>query len=72
MDGDSLWLCYPVKMQRRIKMSEFKDVVPREEENTAYSKYFVGQSYLNMLSVEQVVIGNVTFEPGCRKLDYVA
>ena len=63
MDGDSLWLCYPVKMQRRIKMSEFKDVFPRGEENTAY---FVGQSYLNMLSVEQVVIGNVTFEPGCR------
>lgn len=66
MDGDSLWLCYPVKMQRRIKMSEFKDVFPRGEENTAYSKYFVGQSYLNMLSVEQVVIGNITFEPGCR------
>lgn len=66
MDGDSLWLCYPVKMQRRIKMSEFKDVFPRGEENTAYSKYFVGQSYLNMLSVEQVEIGNVTFEPGCR------
>ena len=66
MDGDSLWLCYPVKMQRRIKMCEFKDVLPRGEENTAYSKYFVGQSYLNMLSVEQVVIGNVTFEPGCR------
>lgn len=47
-------------------MSEFKDVFPRGEENTAYSKYFVGQSYLNILSVEQVVIGNVTFEPGCR------
>lgn len=47
-------------------MSEFKDVFLRGEENTAYSKYFVGQSYLNMLSVEQVVIGNVTFEPGCR------
>lgn len=53
-------------------MDEFKDVFPRGEENTAYSKYFVGQSYLNMLSVEQVVIGNVTFEPGCSKLDYVA
>lgn len=53
-------------------MDEFKDVFPRGEENTAYAKYFVGQSYLNMLSVEQVVIGNVTFEPGCRKLDYVA
>ena len=47
-------------------MSEFKAVFPRGEENTAYSKYFVGQSYLNVLSVEQVVIGNVTFEPGCR------
>ena len=47
-------------------MNEFKDVFPRGEENTAYSKYFVGQSYLNMLSVEQVVIGNVTSEPGCR------
>ena len=47
-------------------MSKFKNVFPRGEENTAYSKYFVGQSYLNMLSVEQVVIGNVTFEPGCR------
>ena len=47
-------------------MDEFKDVFPRGEENTAYSKYFVGQSYLNMLSVEQVVIGNVIFEPGCR------
>ena len=47
-------------------MDEFKDVFPRGEENTAYAKYFVGQSYLNMLSVEQIVIGNVTFEPGCR------
>ncbi len=28
--------------------------------------YFDGVSYLNMLSLEQVVIGNVTFEPGCR------
>ena len=36
------------------------------DKNTAYAKYFVGQSYLNMLSLEQVVIGNVTFEPGCR------
>lgn len=41
-------------------------VFPMGEENTAYEKYFIGQSYLNMLSTEQVVIGNVTFEPGCR------
>ncbi len=34
--------------------------------NDAYAKYFIGQSYLNMLSTEQVAIGNVTFEPKCR------
>ena len=34
--------------------------------NDAFAQYFTGQSYLNMLSMEQVVIGNVTFEPGCR------
>lgn len=36
------------------------------KENDAFAKFFVGQSYLNMLSSEQVAIGNVTFEPGCR------
>lgn len=36
------------------------------KENDAFAKFFVGQSYLNMLSDKQVVIGNVTFEPGCR------
>lgn len=34
--------------------------------NDAFAQYFMGQSYLNMLSTEQVAIGNVTFEPGCR------
>lgn len=34
--------------------------------NDAYAKYFIGQSYLNMLTTERVPIGNVTFEPGCR------
>lgn len=46
-------------------MNEFKDIFPRGGENTAFAQYFVGQSYLNMLSTEQVVIGNVTFESGC-------
>ena len=41
-------------------------VFPRGEKNDAFAKYFVGQSYLHMLSTEQVTIGNVTFEPGCR------
>ena len=34
--------------------------------NDAYAEHFNGQSYLDMLSTEQVVIGTVTFEPGCR------
>ncbi len=34
--------------------------------NDAFAKYFIGQSYLNMLSTEQVGIANVTFEPKCR------
>jgi len=41
-------------------------VFPMGETNDAFAKYFIGQSYLNMLSTEQVVIGNVTFEPKCR------
>lgn len=41
-------------------------VFPTGEKNEAFAKYFVGQSYLNMLTTEGVVIGNVTFEPGCR------
>lgn len=36
------------------------------EKNDAYAQYFVGQSYLSMLTMERVGIANVTFEPGCR------
>ncbi len=42
------------------------DIFPRGGKNEAYARYFVGQSYLNMLSTQGVIIGNVTFEPGCR------
>lgn len=47
-------------------MEKITSVFPMGDKNEAYAKYFIGQSYLNMLSTEQVVIGNVTFEPGCR------
>lgn len=43
-----------------------KLIFPMGGENTAYADYFVGKSYLDMLSTQQVVIGNVTFEPRCR------
>lgn len=46
--------------------SEELSVFPMGEKNEAYAKYFIGQSYLNMLSLEGVKIYNVTFEPGCR------
>ena len=38
------------------------------EPNTAYAKYFVGNSYLNPLTdpKKTVFIANVTFEPSCR------
>lgn len=31
-----------------------------------FSKYFISQAYLNMLTTDGVSIGNVVFEPGCR------
>ena len=34
--------------------------------NTAYAKYFVGDSYLYSINDQEVLIYNVTFEPGCR------
>lgn len=38
------------------------------ELNTAYAKYFIGNSYTNLLSTEGYPLNvvNVTFEPGCR------
>lgn len=39
------------------------------QENTAYSQFFIGNSYLNPLTdpkTTAVFLANVTFEPGCR------
>lgn len=47
-------------------MKDELSVFSAGESNDEYSQYFDGKSYLNMLSLEQVVVGNVTFEPGCR------
>lgn len=41
-------------------------VFPLGKPNDAYAKYFVGKSYLDMISTTQVPVGNVTFEPACR------
>ena len=48
-------------------MSDLSNSVIFEKgEENPFGKFFIGKSYLNMLSTEGVVIGNVTFEPGCR------
>lgn len=43
-----------------------KSVFATGEENKMYEKYFIGKSYLNLLSVERLLVANVTFEPGCH------
>lgn len=53
------------KEQTSMKNEE-KSLFPMGGPNEAFAKYFVGQSYLNMITTEGVPIGNVTFEPGCR------
>ncbi len=47
-------------------------VFPIGAPNDGFAQYFVGQSYLAPVSTEQVGVFNVTFEPSCSKLDYVA
>ena len=49
-----------------IKTLQENSLFPVGEENTAYAPDFDGVSYLNMLSLDQVIVGNVTFTPGCR------
>lgn len=39
---------------------------PKGEPNSAYAKYFIGDSFLAPLSSGKVPVANVTFEPGCR------
>ena len=39
---------------------------PKGRSNTAYAKYFIGESFLAPLSTGKVPVSNVTFEPGCR------
>lgn len=49
-----------------------KMIFPIGEPNDKFAQYFTGKSFLAPVSTSQVGIFNVTFEPGCSKLDYVA
>lgn len=46
-------------------MLEIHNLFPRGKGNP-FGQFFIGQSYLNMLTTEGVPVANVTFEPGCR------
>lgn len=41
-------------------------IFPIGEPNTAYARYFTGNSYLAQVSDSQIPFANVTFEPACR------
>lgn len=43
----------------------YDTIFPVGEKNP-FGEYFIGESYLNMLTAEGMGIGNVTFSPGCR------
>jgi quercetin dioxygenase-like cupin family protein len=48
-------------------IKDMKDTILFEMgESNPLSQYFVGKSYLKMLTHSPNAIGNVTFEPGCR------
>lgn len=55
-------------MACKVTMEEIEaqGMFPIGRKNEAYAAYFDGQSYLSMLSTEQLTVANVTFEPGCR------
>lgn len=58
-------------MNQQVNATETVSPFPRGEKNESYARYFTGTSYLNMLSTERVIIGNVTFEPGCRNFWHI-
>lgn len=53
-------------IEKKRKKHENAMIFPIGEPNAAFSKYFIGQSYLAPLSKEPVGIFNITFEPSCR------
>ena len=55
-------------MSDNKNLSVFKMGEPLPE---MFSKYFIGNAHLNMLTTEGVSIGNVTFEPGCRNFWHI-
>ena len=64
------WAVFPMVQEvygdDQLKNNEADSLFGLGEPNTAFAKYFIGQSYLKMLNTKGVSIANVTFEPRCR------
>ena len=54
----------PAQSEKDRHQSEI--IFPIGAPNDAFARYFTGQSYLAPLTMDQVPVFNVTFEPGCR------
>lgn len=59
---------YNEKIEELTDKDKYENTIffPIGDPNDAYAQYFEGQSYLAPISVDQVMIFNVTFEPSCR------
>ena len=59
-------------MSEKTTKDKFQEEVflPIGEPNP-YGQYFTGESYLAMVSTEQIPAYNVTFEPGCRNFWHI-
>ena len=59
---------YNEKIKEVTAKDEYQNSIffPIGELNNGFAKYFDGQSYLAPVSTSQLLIFNVTFEPGCR------
>ena len=58
-----VWPVGEVQTREEFQMST---PYPIGEPNTAYARYFIGESYLAPMAPEAGAPINVTFEPGCR------
>lgn len=48
------------------KQIPYLSAFPIGEANVKFAKYFTGESFLHMLSIQQITVANVTFAPKCR------
>lgn len=60
-----IWADQTAALSAKEKLQQ-EMIFPIGEPNTAYAKYFIGNSYLAPISTSQIPFANVTFEPGCR------